>query len=63
MEVEEAESEEELHPLREANRTQMRESEETMSKAFAAGDLAAAKFETIRMTYFCRINEVITAKT
>lgn len=63
MDVESAVGEEELLSLKISNQARLRESELTIAKAIAADDLNAAKQEVIRMTYWTKIDEVISAKS
>eukprot|EP00241_Pyramimonas_parkeae_P010983 CAMPEP_0114241088 /NCGR_PEP_ID=MMETSP0058-20121206/9451_1 /TAXON_ID=36894 /ORGANISM="Pyramimonas parkeae, CCMP726" /LENGTH=252 /DNA_ID=CAMNT_0001353601 /DNA_START=76 /DNA_END=834 /DNA_ORIENTATION=- len=63
MDVESAVGDEELLSLKISNQARLRESELTIAKAIAADDLNAAKQEVIRMTYWTKIDEVISAKS
>mmetsp|Transcript_18285 Transcript_18285/g.30703 ORF Transcript_18285/g.30703 Transcript_18285/m.30703 type:complete len:301 (-) Transcript_18285:68-970(-) len=63
MAVDEAQSQEELRPLRESNLEQIHACEETLAQAFDRSDLSAAQEGMIRLTYLCRIKDVILSKT
>eukprot|EP00959_Pyramimonas_sp_CCMP1952_P086132 1801435-Pyramimonas_sp.AAC.1 len=63
MAVDEAESEEELQPLRQQNLEALARCEEEVAQAFERSDLDAVREGVIRMTYLSKIRAVITAKT
>jgi alkyl sulfatase BDS1-like metallo-beta-lactamase superfamily hydrolase len=63
MAVDEAQSQEELRPLRESNLEQIHACEETLAQAFDRSDFSAAQEGMIRLTYLCRIKDVILSKT
>ena len=63
MAVEEADSEEELQPLRQQNREALAKCEEEIAQAFDRSDLEEVRQTVVRMTYLCKIKDVISAKT
>ncbi|KAI0838840.1 Co-chaperone Hsc20 [Hypoxylon sp. FL0890] len=57
--IEEAQSEEELEPIREENEGRIRESEGRLAKAFEEGDEAEARREVTRLRYWINVRESI----
>ncbi|KAL1889559.1 hypothetical protein Sste5346_008808 [Sporothrix stenoceras] len=58
-EIEGAKSEEDLDPVREANNTRMKASEEVLSDAFRADDAAVAQREAVRLRYWVNIDDAL----
>jgi len=63
MAVDEADSEEELKPLREQNLEALARCENDVAQAFDRSDLDAVRDGVIHMTYLCKIQNVISSKT
>jgi molecular chaperone HscB len=59
--IEEAQSEQELEPLKKWNNSRIEDSISGLSKAFAADDLEAAKDEAIRLRYWINIKDSLDA--
>lgn len=59
--IEEAESEEDLVPLRDENAARERGSEGVLAECFATGDLERAAHEAVRLRYWVNIRESIDA--
>ncbi|KAI1383061.1 Co-chaperone Hsc20 [Hypoxylon trugodes] len=57
--IEEAESEEELEPLREENEERIKESEGRLASAFEKDDIEEARLEVTRLRYWVNIRESI----
>lgn len=60
-EIEEAETEDDLSPLRTVNDERIGESLRTLESAFAEDDLETAKVEAVRLRYWVNIKESLDA--
>ncbi|KAK3336272.1 hypothetical protein B0T19DRAFT_34787 [Cercophora scortea] len=57
--VEEAQREEDLEPLRRENEERIEQAEEALTRAFREGDVEAAKEEAVRLRYWLNIRESV----
>lgn len=60
-EIEEAETEDDLSPLRTVNDERIKESVRTLEHAFAEDDLETAKVEAVKLRYWVNIKESLDA--
>lgn len=60
-EIEEAQTEEDLLPLRTVNDVRIKESLRTLEKCFGEDDLETAKVEAVRLRYWVNIKESLDA--
>lgn len=58
-EIEQAKSEEDLDPVRDANNVRMKASEAVLADAFKADDAAAARREAVRLRYWVNIDDAL----